>query len=47
MVEFIVFNVNMNLVSIVIYFYEVFVNGVVFILERIDMFELYSIELGV
>lgn len=44
--EFVVFNVNVNFFSIVIYFYEVLVIGIVYIIRRVDIFELYSMELG-
>ena len=44
--EFSVFNVNTNLISIATYFYEVLATGAAFTTMRIDTLELYSTESG-
>ena len=44
--EFAVFNVNTNLLSIATYFYEVLATGAAYTAKRVDTLELYSTESG-
>ena len=44
--EFVVFNVNTNLISIATYFFEVLATGAAYTSKRIDTLELYSTESG-
>ena len=44
--EFAVFNVNTNLLSIAAYFYEKIATGAAYTAKRVDTFELYSTESG-
>ena len=44
--EFAVFNVNTNLISIATYFYEVIATGAAYTTKRVDTLELYSTEAG-
>ncbi|XP_078351506.1 polycystin family receptor for egg jelly-like isoform X2 [Oculina patagonica] len=44
--EFAVFNVNTNLISIAVYFYEVLATGAAYTTRRIETLELYSTESG-
>ena len=44
--EFAVFNVNTNLISIATYFYEVIATGAAYTTKRVDTLELYSTESG-
>ena len=44
--EFTVFNVNTNLISIATYFYESLANGAAYTTKRVDTLELYSTESG-
>ena len=44
--EFAVFNVNTNLISVVTYFYEVLATGAAYTSRRIETLELYSTESG-
>jgi len=44
--EFAVFNVNTNLISIATYFYEVIAAGAAYTTKRVDTLELYSTESG-
>ncbi|XP_078363993.1 polycystin family receptor for egg jelly-like [Oculina patagonica] len=44
--EFAVFNVNTNLISIAVYFYEVLATGAAFLTRRIETLELYSTDSG-
>ncbi|XP_078351512.1 polycystin family receptor for egg jelly-like [Oculina patagonica] len=44
--EFVVFNVNTNLISIATYFYEVLATGAAYTAKRVDTLELYSTESG-
>ena len=46
MLEFAVFNVNTNLISIATYFYELIATGAAYTTKRVDTLELYSTESG-